>query len=132
MSPMRTSAAPGRFVWAAFTALFLAMRVLISTGYMPEVERSHLTVILCPDGEWTAPASSMPGMDGGRGGSKAAHHQQCSYAAAAAMPFASGDSAPLPGLLILTFSVVILFAPPDIARSCRFERPYTRGPPLPA
>ncbi len=128
---MRTSAASPRLVWTAFLALLLAMRVLISTGYMPEVERGQLTLILCPDGEWIAPASSMPGMESDHG-SKTAHHQQCSYAAAASMPFASGDSTPLIALLILTFSVVILFAPPSIARSCRFERPYATGPPLPA
>lgn len=128
---MRTSPVSSRFVWAAFLTLFIAMRVLISTGYMPEVEQGHVTVILCPDGEWTVPASSMPGMDR-EGGSNATHHEQCSYAAAAAMPFATGDSTPLLALLILAFSVLILFAPPSIARSCRFERPYSRGPPLPA
>lgn len=131
MPPMRTPAASARVAWAAFLALFLAIRVLISAGYMPELERGHLTLILCPDGEWTAPPSSMPGMEGDHG-SKAAHHQQCSYAAAAAMPFASGDSTPLLALLILSFSVLTLFAPPSIARSCRFERPYSTGPPLPS
>lgn len=131
MSPMRTSEAPRRIVCAAFLALFLAMRILISTGYMPDVERGHLTLILCPDGELTAPLSSMRGMNGGHG-SKAAHHQQCSYAAAASMPFASADFTPLPGLMAPTFLVLILFAPPSIAWSCRFERPYSTGPPLPA
>ena len=131
MSPLRTSAGLPRFACGAFLALFLTMRVLISTGYMPELERGHFALILCPDGAWTAPEPPMQRMDGEHG-SNAAHHERCSYAAAAAMPFASGDSAPLLTLLILTFSVLMLFAPPAFARSCRFERPHSRGPPLPA
>ena len=131
MARMRTAAALTRVASAALLALFLALRVLASSGYMPEVQHGRLTLMLCPDGEWTAPATAMAGMNHDHG-HKTTQHQQCPYAVAAAMSFASGDSAQLSSLLAFVFLFLALCAPPSLARTMRFERPYSTGPPLPA
>jgi hypothetical protein len=127
---MSTSAAIMRVGFGALLALFLALRVLVSAGYMPELEHGHLTLMLCPDGEWTAPEAAMPGMDGTHG-SKTNHHEECFYAAAAAMPFASADAALLLTLVVFAFTVLAACALPSFARSSRLERPHSTGPPLP-
>ena len=123
-----------RLVWAALLASLLAVRVVASAGYMPSLDHGRLTLMLCPDGEWTAPAAAMPamaGMDHDQG-SKQAHHQQCPYAAAAATPFASGEGAPLLALLAFAFASIVFFEPLSPSRRERFQRPFSTGPPLPA
>ena len=134
MLRMGTARSSMKLVWAALLALLLGLRIVASAGYMPSVEHGRLTLMLCPDGEWTAPATSMPAMAGMDHdyGSKQAHHQQCPYAVAAAIPFASGNSAPLLPLPLLVFAVLgIAFLAPLACRP-RFERPFSTGPPIPA
>jgi len=123
-----------KLAWATLLASLLAVRIIASAGYMPSLEHGRLSLMLCPDGEWTAPATAMPamaGMDRDHGSSQA-HHQQCPYAVAAAIPFASGDSAPLLPLPLLVFAILgaVFLAP--LARRSRFERPFSTGPPIPA
>lgn len=120
--------------WAALLALLLGLRIVASAGYMPAAGHGRLTLMLCPDGEWTAPAISMPAMAGMEHdhGSKQAHHQQCPYAVAAAIPFASGDSTPLLPVPLFVFALLgMAFVVPLACRS-RFERPFSTGPPIPA
>jgi hypothetical protein len=123
-----------RLLWAALLASLLGLRIIASAGYMPSVEHGRLTLMLCPDGEWTAPAISMPAMAGMQHdhGSKQAHHQQCPYAVAAAIPFASGDSTPLLPLPLLVFAFLGMVFVGPLACGSRFERPFSTGPPIPA
>jgi len=134
MLRMSTARSSMRLLWAALLASLLGLRIIASAGYMPSLEDGRLTLMLCPDGEWTAPAAAMPavpGMDHDRG-SKQAHHQQCPYAVAAAIPFASGDSAPLLPVPLAVFALLgVAFVAPLACRS-RFERPFSTGPPIPA
>ena len=116
---------------AALLALFLALRVLVSAGYMPALENGRLALMLCPDGEWTVPAATMPGMDSGHP-PKSAHHQQCFYAAAAAMSFAGAEPVPLLAILAIAFACLAACALPPLVRRSRFERPFSTGPPIPA
>lgn len=134
---LRVRTGSAKFGWAALLALLLAIRTVTSAGYMSAVEHGRLTLMLCPDGEWTPPAAAMPGMAGmgGMGGDhapKSTHHQQCPYAAAAATPFAGTDSLPLLLLPLLLFALLAASAPPALIRRTRFERPFSTGPPLPA
>lgn len=129
MRAVRNSFTVMRSAWVTVLALMLAMHIVTSAGYMPMVEHGRLSVMLCPDGEWTAP--SMP-MGGSHHGSNPASHQLCPYAAAAAMPFAGA-----PPLLLLTvasaafalFAPVLRQSPP---RPGHLARPPSTGPPLPA
>lgn len=121
-----------RLGWAALLALLLGLRIVASAGYMPLLEHGRLSLMLCPDGEWTTPAAAMPvmaGMDHDHGSSQA-HHQQCPYAVAAAIPFASGDSAPLLPLPLLVFVILGAAFLAPLARRSRFERPFSTGPPI--
>ena len=132
MRRMRTSAAPARAACAALLGLFLALRVLVSAGYMPALEHGRLTLMLCPDGEWTAPAAAMPAMDAEHAPKSAHHHQQCFYAAAAAMSFAGADPVPFLQLLTAAFAYLAVGALPALMRRSPFERPFSTGPPFPA
>src|SRR6185503_5519177 len=134
MLRMGTARSPMRLAWATLLALLLAVRIIASAGYMPSLEHGRLSLMLCPDGEWTAPATAMPAMAGmGHDhGSSQAHHQQCPYAVAAAIPFASGDSAPLLPLPLLVFAILGAAFLAPLARRSRFERPFSTGPPIPA
>jgi hypothetical protein len=133
MLRMSTARSSTKRAWAALLALLLAVRIIASAGYMPSLEHGRLSLMLCPDGEWTVPAAAMPAM-GGMGhdqGSKAVHHQECPYAAAAAISFAGGDAPSLPLPVPVFFLIGIILLPPLI-RHRAFERPFSTGPPLPA
>jgi len=134
MLRMSTARSSMKLAWAALLALLLGLRIIACAGYMPSVENGRLTLMLCPDGEWTAPAAAMPAMAGmdHDHGSKQAHHQQCPYAVAAAIPFASGDSVPLLPLPLLVFAVLSTAFLAPLALRSRFERPFSTGPPIPA
>jgi len=119
-----------RLLWVALLASLLGLRIIASAGYMPLLEHGRLTLMLCPDGEWTAPASAMPGMSHDHG-SKSAHHQQCPYAAAAAISFAGGEAPSLP-LPVLVFFLIGTALLPSLCRHRAFERPFSTGPPIPA
>ena len=131
MLRMGTARSSMRLLWVALLASLLGLRIIAFAGYMPSLDRGQLTLMLCPDGEWTAPAAAMAGMDHDHGSSQT-HHQQCPYAVAAAIPFASGDSAPLLPLPLLVFAILgaVFLAP--LARRSRFARPFSTGPPIPA
>ena len=73
----------------------------------------------------------MPGMDGEHA-PKTIHHQQCFYAAAAAMSFAGAEAAPLLAILAIAFACLAASALPAMTRRSAFERPFSTGPPLPA
>jgi hypothetical protein len=130
---MRAASGSIRFAWAALFALLLSVRVLASSGYMPELEDGRLTLMLCPDGQWTAQSSAMPDMAGMAGHddrSSSHHHLTCPYAAAAAMPFASAESAKILVLAPLPFIAFAGNALATFVDRRRFERPYSTGPPL--
>jgi hypothetical protein len=133
MPRMKTATASTRLAWAALLALLLAIRVVATCGYMPMVEHGRMALMLCPDGEWTAPAVAMPGMGKmGDQGPKQAHHQQCPYAVAAAIPFASGNSSALPVLPALLFLLIGASVFSSLVCRTPFERPFSTGPPIPA
>jgi hypothetical protein len=120
-----------RSAWAILLAAMLALHVVSSAGYMPDVSGGRLTLMLCPDGEWAAPSMAMP-MGGDNHGSKPAGHRPCPYAAAAAMPFAG--AAPV-SLLPVDLRAFALFAPillQSPAQQRHAARPPSTGPPLPA
>ncbi len=131
MHAVLTRSRSTRFAWAVALALLLVIRVVTSAGYMPDVEQGHLTLMLCPDGEWTVPSTTMPGMphDGSKG---IEGHQQCPFAAAAAMPLS--NTAPAPLVAPVALPLVLAGAPIISWISARphFARPPSTGPPFPA
>ena len=131
MLRMSTAKSSAKLVWTALLALLLGLRLVASAGYMPSVDKGRLTLMLCPDGEWTAPAPAMAGMAHDHG-SNHAHHQQCPYSLAAATPVASGDSAPLLPLPLLVFGLLGTVVLVPLACRSRFDRPFSTGPPIPA
>jgi hypothetical protein len=114
-------------------ALFLAIRTIGGAGYMPSVEQGRLTLILCPDGEWTAPHSmGMGGMKGhGHDHGQVPSHDPCPYAASAS-PFAGTDAAAKlqPPKAAAELRLDALFTP--LLTSTRVERPFATGPPASA
>lgn len=135
MLRMRAAPSPIRFAWAALFALLLSVHVLASSGYMPQLAGGRLTLMLCPDGQWTTPTSAMagmPGMEGDNGRSPGNHHQTCPYAAAAAMPFANGEPPAAIATAAPGFAMFGETAPGAFLPETRLQRPYSTGPPIPA
>ncbi len=116
-----------RNAWALVLATMLALHVVTSAGYMPAFEHGRLSLMLCPDGEWTAPATAMRDM--GSGHSPARPHQPCPYAAAASIPFAaSGVAVVTP--VVEAISIAAVPALPSFNVEARFDRPHSTGPPI--
>jgi hypothetical protein len=113
----------------ALFALLLSMRVLASTGYMPELDHGRLTLMLCPDGQWTAAAPKMAGMAGDQHQSPAHRHLICPYAAAAATPLAPGASPPIVTASPPSFVPFRNRVPTPLRLGSRIDRPHSTGPP---
>lgn len=128
MVRMRAASVPIRFAWAALFALLLALRLLGSSGLMPELRHGSLTLVTCPDADLNAPMAM-----GAMHHHGTEHHRDiCPYAAVAALGATANDSAPL--LVIPLFAAVLLLgrALPSFIRQSQRERPPLRGPPIPA
>lgn len=131
MFPMRTLPASRRLSWALAFALLLGLQVISSAGYMPMVKNGRLGVMLCPDGEWTAPSTMMDGMAGHRGPKSADHHQPCPYAAAA-MHLAGGAAPALVPPPSFAFVLAADIAAAPFVQGAVYRRPPSTGPPIPA
>ena len=130
MSAMRTLSVSARAAWTLVFAALLGLRLLGATGYMPVFERGALTIVVCPDADANAPLALG---DTHHHHGKTRHDQgTCPYAAASALGALGTDFGPLPTLLMLC-AVLLLgrrFATLKLSRS--YERPPSRGPPIPA
>lgn len=131
MVRMGAAPKPIRFAWAAAFALVLGLRLLGSSGYMPELSRGSLTLVECPDADLNAPLAL--GMVHHHHGMGKHAHDICPYAAAAAVGAVRNDFPPLLAS-IMFFSAALL-----LGRTFRFidrqtgrERPPAIGPPIPA
>lgn len=129
MVRMRAASVPIRFAWAALFALMLALRLLGSSGLMPELRHGSLTLVTCPDADLNAPMA-MGAMH--HRGTMEHHRDICPYAAVAALGATGNDWTPL--LVMPLFAAVLLLgrALPLFIRQSERERPPLRGPPIPA
>ena len=130
MISVRTAPALTRAIWGALLALLLALRLIGATGYMPGDDHGRLTVIVCPDADVNAPLAV--GTAHHHHGHLKHNHNNCPYAAAAAVGALGADFVALIG--VLTFGAALL-----LGRSFLFlernnlrRRPPTRAPPIPA
>jgi hypothetical protein len=116
---------------AAMAALFLTIRAIGGAGYMPMVEHGRLAIMLCPDGEWTAPSAAMPDTKGmhGHGGTPAQHRDPCPYAASAT-PLAASGPAPDVAVIVAAPERAASASLPPLISSARVQRPFATGPPL--
>jgi hypothetical protein len=121
---------------AGIAALFLAIRLIGGAGYMPMVDQGRLAIMLCPDGEWTAPRSAMAGMSHmagmhGHHQQPAKHHDPCPYAASAA-PL-TGAATPFQMQVAVAAPEPGVTTPPSaFIASARVQRPFATGPPIDA
>lgn len=118
---------------AGIAALFLAIRLIGGAGYMPMVEHGRLSIMLCPDGEWTAPQTAMAGMSHmggmqGHGQLPAKHHDPCPYAASATPLTGPGSPATLRAALTVPEALAEAAASAFIA-TARVQKPFATGPP---
>lgn len=131
MVRMRAASSPIRFAWAAAFALLLALRLLGSSGFMPEVARGTLSLVACPDADISAPLAL--GMPEHRHGTGKHQHDVCPYAAAAAVGAVPNDLAPLlSGALFFAVALLTGRGFLFVERQARRERPPAIGPPIPA
>lgn len=121
MQRIRGSFTALRAPWAILLALLLSLRLIGAAGYMPAIEHGRLTLMLCPDGEWTAPAMHMAGHEHMP---KHSGTDQCPYAAASAMQAAGAD--PVVLAEPATFQADL---PKPIAASPSRGRPIVLRPP---
>jgi hypothetical protein len=127
---MRAAASPIRFAWAMLFALLLALRLLGSAGYMPDIERGRLTIVVCPDADLSAPLAI--------GGAHHHHghgtheHNVCPYAAAAALGAVSPDWTPVLGVVVFAATLLLGTAFALVHRRSTRDRPPAIGPPIPA
>jgi hypothetical protein len=127
---MRAAASPIRFAWAMLFALLLALRLLGSAGYMPDIERGRLTIVVCPDADLNAPLAI---------GSAHHHHGHgtherniCPYAASAALGAVSPDWTPVQGVIVFAAALLLGSAFALVQRQSNRDRPPATGPPNPA
>jgi hypothetical protein len=116
---------------AGMAALFLTIRAIGGAGYMPMVDHGRLAIMLCPDGEWTAPSTAMPDMKGmhRHGEAPAQHRDPCPYAASA-MPLAGAG----PVLHVVATGAapekVVPASLPSLLAGTRVQKPFATGPPV--
>jgi hypothetical protein len=129
---MRMTAAipPIRLGWAMIFALLLALRLLGSAGYMPEIEQGRLTIVVCPDADLNAPFAI--GTSHHHHGHGKVDHNICPYAAAAALGVVDPSWTQL--LIAPVFIVALLLGSRSVfaGRQSTRERPPAIGPPIPA
>ena len=106
-------------------ALLLALRLLSPAGFMPSFDHGAVTIVACPDGA-VAPAKH----DHHRSNAKL--HQACPYAAASALGGLANEPPLLPALLIVGLALLLGRAFTFLEKQRDFERPHSRGPPIPA
>jgi hypothetical protein len=110
-------------------ALLLALRLLGSAGFMPDIDHGRLTIVVCPDADVGAPFAV--GTSHHHHGHGKADRNICPYAAVAALGAVSPEWTPL--LSTPFFTVALLLGSSTfvlIARQSMRERPPAIGPPI--
>jgi len=128
MVPMRAAFHPLRFAWAAIFALLLAARLLTPAGFMPAFDHGSVTIIACPDGDFSA----APAMHHHHPADHGTLHHPCPYASASGLGAIGPDWTP--ALLPILFSFAILIGGTYLVAGRPRDklRPPAIGPPLPA
>src|SRR5258708_6456974 len=127
---MRTAPSFARFLCAALLALFLGLRLLGATGYMPGLEHGVVTIVVCPDADVDAPLA-IDAAHHHHGHSKHKHRGVCPFASASSLGALGAEFGTLLAVLIaaaLLLGRTFLFLEPNRLR----ELPPSRAPPLPA
>jgi len=129
--PVRTAPTIVRSACAALLALLLALRLIGTTGYMPGFDHGSLTVIACPDADVNAPLAVGTTHHHHHGHLKH-DHNNCPYAAAAAVGALGADFVALIGVLIFGSALLLGRSFVFLERNNLRQRPPTRAPPIPA
>lgn len=128
MFRMRTAPAQAQAIWLAVFALLLAFRLLSPAGFMPAFDHGAVTIIACPD----AVPQVMTGHAMQHHHGKVNDHQPCPYASGASIGSLGTDFAAFLDILIIGAALLLGRTFLFIERHERYDRPPTRGPPIPA
>lgn len=127
---MRTAPVFARFACAALLALLLGLRLLGSSGYMPDFQHGAVTIIVCPDADVDAPLAIDVAHH---------HHDHSKHKHGGVCPYASASSLGTMGPAFGALLAVLIFGSALPRRRTAFfvrrnrlrERPPSQGPPLP-
>ena len=135
MNRLRNSCPALRGLLALSLLVWLAVRSLAPTGFMPDWSASGLRIVACPDYAVSAQHEAMAGMAKGgahhQGPSKnTSGHESCPYAAATAFHAVATETPVLvvDAMVSRPMAGTARIAPPPV-RAWRRERPPPRGPP---
>jgi hypothetical protein len=117
-----------RFAWAAICALLLAVRLLTPAGFMPAFDHGSVTIIACPDGDFSA----APAMHHHHHMDHGANHHPCPYASASGLGAVGADWTPALPAVLFGFAALICPAYLVAGRPRDKLRPPAIGPPIPA
>jgi hypothetical protein len=130
MTALRHSLRDHRHIAAAIIALALLMRVLLPTGFMPEVSGGQITIALCTGHGPAAMAMAVPGTGDHKPGQPAKPDMPCPFSSASAQSLAGAD--PMLLAIAIAFVIALALRPIVLARiaDAPHLRPPLRGPPL--
>lgn len=114
---------------AAILAAALFLRLLIPTGFMPDVSGGSIQITICTG--YGPMKMTMDGADrrGGDLGHDAKARMACPFIGLSAPTLAGADALYLIVAAIFAAALSLLTAPPPTARAFRRLRPPLRGPP---
>ena len=133
MTPLRLYWRAHRRFALAIVMVAMLMRLLLPTGFMPDVAGGTLRIVLCTG---HAPAAMAMAMHHGGGGQKhgdtAKHDMPCPFSSASGHGLAAAD--PIQLAIAIAFVMLLCLRPVAIPRASAAPRlrPPLRGPPLTA
>ena len=133
MTPLRHYLRDRRHFALAIIMVALLMRLLLPTGFMPEVSAGKITIALCTGHGQATIDIAVPNGNGHHDPAQTAKHDM-------PCPFASGSTHGLAGAdptllaIAIAFVLALSLRPVVVTRlaGAPYLRPPLRGPPLPA
>ncbi len=133
MTPLRHYLRDRRHFAMAIILLTLLMRLLLPTGFMPEVSAGKITIALCTGHGPATIDLAMPGSSGHHDqGQTAKHDMPCPFASGSTHGLAGAD--PILLAIAIAFVMALCLRPVAVVRiaDAPYLRPPLRGPPLTA
>jgi hypothetical protein len=133
MTPLRDYLRDRRHFAMAIVLLALLMRLLLPTGFMPEVSAGKITIALCTGHGPAAIEMAMPSSGGHHDqGQTAKHDMPCPFSSGSTHGLAGAD--PILPAIAIAFVMALSLRPVAIVRigDAPYLRPPLRGPPLAA
>ena len=132
MHALRRLIARRRGLTALLFAAALALRLLVPTGFMPDVAGGTLSLILCPAADPAPQPVAMPGMhhhDAPHERHSASHDGPCAFAGLSLAPLLPVDPLLLAAAIVLAMALARTRAAQALPRRAFYIHPPSRGPP---